>query len=264
MTEPLHPPAPSLHHGTFHPLGHEAGEEHVEVYRESITEDAGASPTLCYTLPGKETANDMASLAGIPVLRPYPQLEPLQQKRLAARRHNTTYCYDFPALFENALRDMWSERAAVGEPASGPPSGRLVDASELVLAGSHDFRSDALRLERIDRGYGANDVGMVAWQITLKTPECPAGRGVIAVANDITHNSGAFGPAEDALFRAAGAEQGRRGGCHYRRMACLPPTRALFVAEQPLLQPFGHPLARAHSPRLHLRPVRLRHLRCCR
>ena len=28
-------------------------------------------------------------------------------------------------------------------------------------------------------------------------------RQVIAVANDITHNSGAFGPREDAVFRAA-------------------------------------------------------------
>lgn len=27
---------------------------------------------------------------------------------------------------------------------------------------------------------------------------------IIAVANDITHQSGAFGPREDALFRAAG------------------------------------------------------------
>lgn len=36
-------------------------------------------------------------------------------------------------------------------------------------------------------------------------PLCPRCRGsqVIAIANDITHNSGAFGPREDAVFRAA-------------------------------------------------------------
>jgi hypothetical protein len=39
-----------------------------------------------------------------PLLAAYPPLQRLQQKRLAARRHTTTYCYDFPAVFESALR----------------------------------------------------------------------------------------------------------------------------------------------------------------
>jgi acetyl-CoA carboxylase/biotin carboxylase 1 len=61
--------------------------------------------------------------------------QPLQQKRLAARRHNTTYCYDFPSVFDNALRGIWAARAAAGEPQSVPPPGKLVEAHELVLAG---------------------------------------------------------------------------------------------------------------------------------
>lgn len=39
---------------------------------------------------------------------------PPQIKRLAARRHNTTYCYDFPTVFENALRDVWCACGAGG------------------------------------------------------------------------------------------------------------------------------------------------------
>jgi acetyl-CoA carboxylase/biotin carboxylase 1 len=130
----------------------------------------------------------------------------LQVKRLSARRFNTTYCYDFPSVFENALRSTWAARAAAGEPQSVPPQGRLVEAHELVLAGEadKDFTSNTLRLKRVERGPGNNDVGMVAWHMTLKTPECQQGRQVIAVANDITHKSGSFGPTEDALFRAAG------------------------------------------------------------
>lgn len=62
-------------------------------------------------------------------------LQPLQQKRLAARRHNTTYCYDFPSVFDNALRGIWAARAAAGEPQSVPPPGKLVEAHELVLSG---------------------------------------------------------------------------------------------------------------------------------
>lgn len=32
-----------------------------------------------------------------------------------------------------------------------------------------------------------NDVGMVAWLVTLRTPEYPDGRQIILIANDITH-----------------------------------------------------------------------------
>jgi len=55
----------------------------------------------------------------------------------------------------------------------------------------------------VSRPVGANECGVVAWVLTLRTPECPAGRRVVAVANDITFNSGAFGPREDTAFRAA-------------------------------------------------------------
>lgn len=42
---------------------------------------------------------------------------------------------------------------------------------------------------------------MVAWQMTLKTPECPEGRDIIVISNDITYKIGSFGPAEDLLFK---------------------------------------------------------------
>ena len=57
------------------------------------------------------------------MLDAYPPLAPLQQKRLAARRHRTTYCYDFPSVFGNALREAWAARAAAGEPNAVPPPG---------------------------------------------------------------------------------------------------------------------------------------------
>jgi hypothetical protein len=78
---------------------------------EAPAADAAAGPPARVYVPA--TA-DAAPLAGAPVLAPYPPLEPLQQKRLAARRHNVTYCYDFPAVFDNALRSLWTARAAAG------------------------------------------------------------------------------------------------------------------------------------------------------
>lgn len=62
-------------------------------------------------------------LHGQSLLSVYGPLEHLQQKRLAARLHKTTFCYDFPRVFENALREIWDARAAAGEPQSIMPGG---------------------------------------------------------------------------------------------------------------------------------------------
>lgn len=46
-------------------------------------------------------------------------------------------------------------------------------------------------------------IGMVAWKMTLKTPEYPEGRDIIVIGNDITYRIGSFGPQEDLLFLRA-------------------------------------------------------------
>jgi hypothetical protein len=81
------------------------------------------------------------------------------------------------------LRDIWAARAAAGEPCAVPPAGRLVDTTELLLAPGASFRQPGRPL-LVQRPMGQNDVGMVAWLLTLRTPECPqvrvqggAGRG---------------------------------------------------------------------------------------
>ena len=33
----------------------------------------------------------------------------------------------------------------------------------------------------VSRAVGENDVGVVAWQLTLKSPECPQGRQVLRI-----------------------------------------------------------------------------------
>lgn len=52
---------------------------------------------------------------------------------------------------------------------------------------------------------------MVAWRMTLRTPECPAGREIVVISNDITHKIGSFGPQEDLLFLRA-SEMARESG----------------------------------------------------
>ena len=50
---------------------------------------------------------------------------------------------------------------------------------------------------------GSNKIGMIAWDVTLYTPEFPAGRTIIVIANDITFMQGTFGPLEDLVFERA-------------------------------------------------------------
>lgn len=44
---------------------------------------------------------------------------------------------------------------------------------------------------------------MVAWRLTMCTPEYPDGRDIIVIANDLTYLVGSFGPREDHVFNLA-------------------------------------------------------------
>ena len=50
---------------------------------------------------------------------------------------------------------------------------------------------------------GESALAMVAWRMTLKTPECPEGRDIVVIANDITVQIGSFGTKDDLLFQRA-------------------------------------------------------------
>lgn len=45
---------------------------------------------------------------------------------------------------------------------------------------------------------------MIGWVFTMKTPEYPEGRQLVAIANDITNQIGSFGPREDQCAREHG------------------------------------------------------------
>lgn len=79
-----------------------------------------------------------------------------------------------------------------------------MDFVELIL----DPENEQQLIEQ-KRVPGENNVGMVAWRLTLHTPEYPAGRDIIVIANDITFLIGSFGPREDRVFGLA-SEMARR------------------------------------------------------
>ncbi|XP_059192405.1 acetyl-CoA carboxylase isoform X2 [Centropristis striata] len=127
-------------------------------------------------------------LHGMLINTPYVTKDLLQAKRFQAQTLGTTYIYDFPEMFRQALFKLWG-------PGDKYPKDVLM-CTELVL-------DPQGRLVQMNRQPGDNDVGMVAFKMKMKTPEYPEGRDIIVICNDITHMIGSFGPQEDELFLKA-------------------------------------------------------------
>ncbi|XP_073485949.1 acetyl-CoA carboxylase 2 isoform X2 [Aquarana catesbeiana] len=133
---------------------------------------------------------------GMLINTPYVTKDLLQSKRFQAQSLGTTYVYDFPEMFKQALFKLWG----YGEPRSSD----IVTYTELVL----DSQGQLVQLNRLP---GGNEVGMVGFKMKLKTPEYPKGRDIIIICNDITYKIGSFGPQEDLLFLRA-SELARKEG----------------------------------------------------
>ncbi|KAG1958146.1 acetyl-CoA carboxylase isoform X3 [Pimephales promelas] len=125
---------------------------------------------------------------GMLINTPYVTKDLLQAKRFQAQTLGTTYVYDFPEMFRQALFKLWG-------PGDSYPKDVLM-CNELVL----DSQG---RLVQMNRLPGDNEVGMVAFRMKMKTPEYPEGRDIIVICNDITYMIGSFGPQEDQLFLLA-------------------------------------------------------------
>nr|XP_060613006.1 acetyl-CoA carboxylase 1 isoform X5 [Anolis sagrei ordinatus] len=135
-------------------------------------------------------------LHGMLINTPYVTKDLLQSKRFQAQSLGTTYVYDIPEMFRQSLIKLWDsmKESAILPPPPLPSD--MLTYTELVL-------DDQGQLVHMNRLPGGNEIGMVAWRMTLKTPEYPDGRDVIVISNDITYRIGSFGPQEDLLFLRA-------------------------------------------------------------
>jgi acetyl-CoA carboxylase/biotin carboxylase 1 len=164
----------------------------MQVYREAQDQDSGK---VVYCSPFTSVRGP---LHGIPLSTQYKSLDAIDQKRLAARRQNTTYCYDFPLVVEKVLRQCWTEASDVASKPQG--SSPIFKATELVLSDTNGgWGTD---LVESDRPVSSNNVGMVGWLMQMRTPEFPEGRKVLIVSNDVTFSAGSFGPKEDVYFKS--------------------------------------------------------------
>jgi hypothetical protein len=128
-----------------------------------------------------------SSWEGLNVDTPYPLTRPFDSQRKSAQRSSDTlYCYDVPALFEAAVEEQWAKASSQGGVEGGIRAASrplmVMYTTELVVQkksgiGSwtiQDYLNGDLELVQMHRGAGANDVGMVAWLMVLKTVEYPS------------------------------------------------------------------------------------------
>eukprot|EP00252_Welwitschia_mirabilis_P026842 TRINITY_DN895_c0_g2_i1.p1 TRINITY_DN895_c0_g2~~TRINITY_DN895_c0_g2_i1.p1 ORF type:complete len:1412 (+),score=328.98 TRINITY_DN895_c0_g2_i1:616-4236(+) len=144
----------------------------------------------------RSCSSSCGPLDGVPVSAQYHPLNVVDRKRLIARRNNTTYCYDFPLVFEKALWHQWASNVQNAD----CKQITKFNVSELIF--SENEGAWGTPLVTVDRDVASNNIGMVTWYMEMSTPEFPNGRTVLVVANDVTHNAGSFGPKEDAFFAA--------------------------------------------------------------
>ncbi|XP_010916915.1 acetyl-CoA carboxylase 1 [Elaeis guineensis] len=163
----------------------------IQIYREF--EDSKSHELVYHS-----ATSVSGPLHGVPLTARYQPLSIIDRKRLAARKNNTTYCYDFPLAFETALRLSWASYDSGN--AKARDSKDLLKVTELMFADKNGAWGTPL--VPVERSPGLNDVGMIAWFMEMSTPEFPSGRKIIVVANDVTFKAGSFGPREDAFFYA--------------------------------------------------------------
>ncbi|KAG8451331.1 hypothetical protein GDO86_003516 [Hymenochirus boettgeri] len=135
-------------------------------------------------------------LHGMLINTPYVTKDLLQSKRFQAQSLGTTYVYDIPEMFRQALIKLWESMDASAFLPKTPLPSDVLTYTELVL-------DDQGQLVHMNRLPGGNETGMVAWKMTFKSPEYPDGRDIIVIGNDITYRIGSFGPQEDLLFLRA-------------------------------------------------------------
>jgi acetyl-CoA carboxylase/biotin carboxylase 1 len=161
---------------------------YVQVMNTYVEAADGQSSTPIFKLIGGTKASLASSgdgsWEGMKVTLPYPLTKPFDgQRKAALRASDSLYCYDLPGLFEAAVEQQWSDLAA--EDGHIPSASRplmVTYTSELVVQHKsesksswtmQDYLDGHLELTQVQRGAGANNVGMVAWLMTLRTVEYP-------------------------------------------------------------------------------------------
>ncbi|CAF3808089.1 unnamed protein product, partial [Adineta steineri] len=197
----------------------------ISLYREV------KNPTTGQTIFQSYNSGETGPLDGRALHDPYVTKDHLQYKRFTAQSNNTSYVYDIPEMFRQALLLIWKQYLERNKLRENSMAKEVFNYEELILDNTNQVnhsdsasllspamissKSSSLDTNKSDdylkqcgltirrRSLAENDCGMVAWRFHMKTPECPNGRTIIVIANDITYKIGSFGIEEDLLFQRA-------------------------------------------------------------
>jgi acetyl-CoA carboxylase/biotin carboxylase 1 len=173
----------------------------------------------------------------------------LALKRNAARTAGSTYAPEFLGMMKIELIKRWAAHnekvdglIAIKPKESSFLQRQVSDSPDpLIPADVFDGRELILSkdgtISESTRAPGQNEIGMMGWRCTLRTPECPDGRDIVLIANDVTHQAGSFGVAEDIYFQKV-SEYARVHGLPRIHIACNSGARVGLVEE---LKPYVKP-----------------------
>lgn len=157
----------------------------------------------------------------------YSATSDMELRRNRVLKLGSTYIYDFPRIFKHALAEIWRDEHGSGE--CGVVSGVAQEDSPpdtgsppVSVSSSHGLQDGMISFSeiRLDEHAGQDGIvilssedmsvssastaemriGMVAWLVRYASPEYPEGRDFVLVGNDLDHEIGSFGVAEDELF----------------------------------------------------------------
>eukprot|EP01038_Epipyxis_sp_PR26KG_P010409 gene10409-13983_t len=175
----------------------------IDKYYEAFVD----GKTVFQSLSGK------GPLDGCDTQMPYDISQKFEAQRAEAMSSSDTlYVYDWPILFQEAVYRQWCDYFTEKNVDSKDiPPESFFQCKELVLCDintkqplkkgwkAKEVENSSVMIP-IERELGLNNAGMVAWLITIKTPECVNGRDIVVICNDITFQAGSFGTKEDVIF----------------------------------------------------------------
>ncbi|CAF3694749.1 unnamed protein product [Rotaria sordida] len=197
----------------------------ISLYREVTNQATGQTVFQTYNI-GKP-----GPFEGRALHEPYLTKDQLQYKRFTAQSNSTTYVYDLPEMFRRALVVSWKQyfdlnklkdqtipkdnficqelildntnQVKLNDSSSPVSPASIPSSNPTSTVDINEIENKLQRCGLITRTRlpAENDCGVVAWRIRMRTPECPNGRTIIVIANDITYKIGSFGIDEDLLFQ---------------------------------------------------------------
>jgi len=151
----------------------------------------------------------------------FTQTSQLGKRRSIARAVGSTYAPEFLGMMKVELVSRWD--AYIQQQTDVEMPSNVFESKELVLSADGTLKES-------DRRPGENNIRKVAWRCTMRTPEYPQGGAIILIANDVTHQAGSFGVAEDVFFQKA-SEFARAKGLPRIYIACNSGARVGLVEE---------------------------------